>query len=275
MKLPGVAHTVKLPDSQEIKDKILSEQGQAQTQMGLSSNEADVGAIWETAHNMGEAEQRTLHNREKETESEATHEKPKDKDPKEDGQEAVRAKKEPGTSSSGDKSSQKDLPKPPKKPKKAKPSLNIENRYALIEMNTLYQRFPRSTGGLTQLIRFTGSKEQAKKIPPFDVELAEGNNTVITIDGVNYELNADSPCRGSGYCRQYQQSLLDDESSYMPLVNAICELRRFPPTALSPAKHTGHRYQQTFVLLFYPIQRFGLVHTSKPEILLWFIRQNP
>merc|ERR1719499_2770550 len=87
MKLPGTPHAVKLPSSQEVKDKILAEQGEAQSQMGLSSNEADVGAAWETCD--------TANNKDP---SDADYYSPEDTaeteqeaDPKEEGQEAVNA----------------------------------------------------------------------------------------------------------------------------------------------------------------------------------------
>lgn len=128
-------------------------------------------------------------------------------------------KKEPG------KDEEKKKPSVPKKPKQKRKSLNIEHRYATIEVNSLYQRYPRATGGTSQVIRFSGSKEQVLKIPPFDKELSEKNDTVITVDGANYQILRDNnPCVESEYCRQYVQTLAEGESSFMPLVNTICDL---------------------------------------------------
>lgn len=125
----------------------------------------------------------------------------------------------------GDNNNQQQTPEVPKKLKKKRKSLNIENRYATIEVNSLYQRYPRATKGMTQIIRFSGSKEQVEKIPPFDKELSDVNATKITVDGANYQiLPNNNPCVDSKYCRQYIQTLNDDESSFMPLVNTICDL---------------------------------------------------
>jgi len=138
----------------------------------------------------------------------------KKKETKEPGKDT---KKEPGTGG-------KDKPDVPKKPRKKTKGLNIENRYATIEVNSIYTRFPRATGGTTQVIRFSGSKAQVDKIPPFDSESSE-KDKVISVGGADYAIPvANNPCIESQYCQQYTQVLAQDEGSFMPLINTICDL---------------------------------------------------
>jgi len=236
----------KIPDlstnvvKHEVKDELIKEREKEEEDMVSQNGEVQVGVTFGMDHNERLAAIRKEKAAEDESSSDTSQSK---KFTAEDNESKVNAdeeksKKEPGKDESGEaknepgkddkKEGKKDKgnkPDVPKKPKKKKKSLNIENRYATIEVNSLYQRFPSATQGTSQVIRFSGSKEQVEKIPPFDKEISDVNDTAITVDGADYQiLLENNPCIDSKYCRQYVQTVGDDEGSFMPLINTICDL---------------------------------------------------
>jgi len=225
----------------EVKNELLKEREKEEEDMVSQNGEVQVGVTFGMDH----SERLAAIRKEKAAEDESSSENSRANASKnsEDDESKVNAdeeksKKEPGKDESGeakkepgkddkkdDKKDKENKPDVPKKPKKKKKSLNIENRYATIEVNSLYQRYPAATQGTSQVIRFSGSKEQVKKIPPFDKEISDVNDTAITVDGANYQiLIQNNPCIDSKYCRQYVQTVGDDEGSFMPLINTICDL---------------------------------------------------